>query len=65
MNPRDFSLREYHERLRNKELSAEEGVQVFFDAIKKEDKKIHAFLSLREDEALREAKSIDQKNSEG
>jgi aspartyl-tRNA(Asn)/glutamyl-tRNA(Gln) amidotransferase subunit A len=61
MNPRDFSLREYHERLRNKELSAEEGVQVFFDAIKKEDKKIHAFLSLREDEALREAKSIDQK----
>lgn len=65
MNIRNLSLKEYGEHLRSKELSAREGVQVFFDAIEKEDKNIHAFLSLRKVQALEEAERIDEKIAQG
>ncbi len=61
MNIRDLSVKEYGEGLRAKKFSAEEGMHEFLSVIKKEDKKIHAFLSVFEDEALTQARAVDGK----
>jgi len=61
-----LSISELHELLIKKEISAQELTRVFLDKIKSEDKKIHAFLTISEDTALLQAKTIDEriKNNE-
>lgn len=65
MEIRNLSVKEYGEALRAKSFSAEEGAREFFSAIKKEDKDIRAFISVREEEALEEARSVDEKIARG
>ncbi len=65
MNIRDLSVKEYGEGLRKKEFSAEEGVNEFLGAIKKEDKEIHTFLSVFEEEALAKARAVDVRFARG
>lgn len=62
---RDLSVKEYGDALRKKEFSAEEGVREFLNAIKKEDKDIHAFLSVFEEGALERAHLMDEKFARG
>ncbi len=55
----DLTITQSHEGLLKKQFSALELAKVFFDRIKEENKKINAVLTLCEDRALSQAKSID------
>lgn len=61
MHLHDLTIKKFHEGLVNKEFSAHEMTQEFFDYIKEEDKKIHAYLSLAERSALKQAEEADLK----
>ncbi len=56
---RDLTIKKFHDGLLNKEFSALEITQAYFKQIKKEDKKIGAYLSLAEESALRQAEAVD------
>lgn len=59
MIPSNLTIARAHQGLIKKEFSAVELCQAFLDKIKKEDKKIGAFLTLNENQALLEARKID------
>jgi aspartyl-tRNA(Asn)/glutamyl-tRNA(Gln) amidotransferase subunit A len=61
MNLNQLTISECHKGLISKEFSSEELAKACFKEIKKQDKKIRAFLSLDEDGALRRAKEMDKK----
>ncbi|MDP3999744.1 MAG: Asp-tRNA(Asn)/Glu-tRNA(Gln) amidotransferase subunit GatA [bacterium] len=61
MHLHDLTIKKFHEGLVNKEFSAHEMAQEVFDLIKAEDGKIHAYLSLNERMALRQAEEADLK----
>ncbi|MDD5430647.1 MAG: Asp-tRNA(Asn)/Glu-tRNA(Gln) amidotransferase subunit GatA [Candidatus Pacebacteria bacterium] len=61
MHLHDLTIKKYHEGLLNKDFKALEMTQEFFDYIKKEDKKINAYLSLSEKTALEQAEQADLK----
>jgi aspartyl-tRNA(Asn)/glutamyl-tRNA(Gln) amidotransferase subunit A len=54
-----------HEGLVKKEFSAHELAKDYLDKIKKENKKIFAFLSVCEESAINQAKKIDEKLARG
>lgn len=56
---RDLTIKKFHRELLDKKFSALEITQDFFKYIDVRDKEIDAYLSLREDEALREAGAVD------
>ncbi len=56
---RDLTIKKFHRGLLDKKFSALEITQDFFKYIDGRDKEIDAYLSLREDEALREAEAVD------
>ena len=56
---KNLTIKKVHEGLLNKDFSALELAQSFFARIKKEDPKIHAYLSLAEASAAREAEAVD------
>jgi aspartyl-tRNA(Asn)/glutamyl-tRNA(Gln) amidotransferase subunit A len=56
---RNLTIKKFHEGLVNKEFSALEIAQAHFAEIKTKDKEIHAYLSLAEETALREAEAVD------
>jgi aspartyl-tRNA(Asn)/glutamyl-tRNA(Gln) amidotransferase subunit A len=55
----ELTIKKFHEGLLNKEFSALEVTQAHFARIKERDKEIHAYLSLAEESALREAEVVD------
>ncbi len=55
-----LTIKEIHEGLLNKEFSAIELTKAYLDKIKKEDGKIHSFLSLCEETAISQAKKVDE-----
>ena len=61
MHLHDLTIKKFHDGLLNKEFSALEITQGFFDWISKEDKKISAYLSLSKDLAVRQAEAVDIK----
>src|SRR3990167_6852984 len=61
MHLHDLTIKKFHEGLLNKEFSALEMTEEFFDYIKAEDKKIRAYLSLNERLALEQAEQADLK----
>jgi aspartyl-tRNA(Asn)/glutamyl-tRNA(Gln) amidotransferase subunit A len=61
MHIHDLTIKKFHEGLINKEFSALEITEEFFDYIKAEDKKIHAYLSLNERLAIEQAEQADLK----
>ena len=56
---RDLTIKKFHRGLLDKKFSALEITQDFFKYINVRDKEIDAYLSLRQDEALREAEAVD------
>tara|TARA_Y100000310_G_scaffold320247_1_gene376486 strand:- start:1190 stop:2602 length:1413 start_codon:yes stop_codon:yes gene_type:complete len=65
MKIQELSIAQLQEGLRQKEFTAKEVVQDTFKHIQKEDTKIHAFLSLAKDLALRQAKETDERIAKG
>ena len=55
----DLTIKRFHDGLLNKEFSALEVTQAYFDRIKKSDKEIGAYLSIAEESATREASAVD------
>ncbi len=60
-----MTIKECHKGLVSKDFSSEELTKACFKEIKKQDKKIRAFLSLNEDGALTQAKEVDKKIKNG
>lgn len=58
-------IRSLHEKIQNGEKKAIDLVREAFETIKKRDETIHAFLTLREEAALREAAAIDDQVQRG
>ena len=66
MTPLDtLTIKSFGEGLRKKEFSAFEMAQAYFSRIKEEDKKIGAYLSLNEEDALKNAERVDASLAEG
>ncbi len=57
----NLTIESFHEGLLNKKFSALEIAQAFFERIKESDPKIHAYLDLHEESALRTAEAVDLK----
>jgi aspartyl-tRNA(Asn)/glutamyl-tRNA(Gln) amidotransferase subunit A len=53
------------EKLRNKEISATELLEIIFKRIEEVEDKVGSFVSLRKEEALEEAKIVDEKIARG
>lgn len=60
-----YSVKEIKKGLEEKKFSTVEIVKEYLEKIKKEDKKIKAFITLREDEAIKEAIEVDKKIASG
>jgi aspartyl-tRNA(Asn)/glutamyl-tRNA(Gln) amidotransferase subunit A len=58
-------IKELHQKLINKEITATELVSNYFNVIKNKDKDINAFLTLLEEKAFNEAQQIDSKIQKG
>jgi len=60
-----LTAKETVEKIRSKEATAEECVLSVFERIHRLEDRVHAFVTLAEEEALKKAKEIDKKVSEG
>ncbi|MBI1888651.1 MAG: Asp-tRNA(Asn)/Glu-tRNA(Gln) amidotransferase subunit GatA [Candidatus Spechtbacteria bacterium] len=60
-----LSIKQIHKQLMSRERSSQEITKSFLDAIGEKDKEIHAFLSVSEEGAMRQAEKIDQKIAKG
>ena len=58
-------IKEIHQKLVNKEISATELVSGYFQTIDEKDREIKSFLTLTKDEALQQAVKIDEKIKKG
>lgn len=58
-------IRELHNKLINKEITAEQLALDYFDVISKKDKNIFAYLTLTKDLALEQARKVDTKIARG
>jgi len=61
----ELTARETIQKIRSNEATAEECVHAVFERIHKLEDKINAYVTLVEEEALKKAKQIDKKVSEG
>jgi aspartyl-tRNA(Asn)/glutamyl-tRNA(Gln) amidotransferase subunit A len=60
-----LTARETVNAVRNGDLTAEECLQATLERIKEIDQQIHAYITLREDVALKRAREIDRKARKG
>lgn len=58
-------IRELHEKLIKKEITAVQLAEQYFDVISKKDKDINAYFTLTNELALEQAKKVDEKISRG
>ena len=58
-------IRELHEKLVNREITATQLAEEYFDAIEKKDKEIGAYLTLTKKLAMEQAKLTDEKILKG
>lgn len=61
MSLNTLTIEEAHRGLVNKEFSSRELTRACFETIKKQDKKLNAFISLTEDKAYEMAEAVDRK----
>lgn len=54
-------IKELHQKLVNKEITAVQLTEQYFDVISKKDKEINAYLTLTKDLALEQARKVDEK----
>lgn len=55
----DHTIKELEEKLHNKEITAQELVKASFERIKEVDDQIHAFITLDEENAMKQAEELD------
>ena len=65
MDITNLTVHELQEKLEKKELTSEEIVQSYIDRINDKEKDVKAFVTTLCDEALKEAKEIDEKRKNG
>jgi len=65
MDIRELTIKKFNEGLLNKQFSAFEITQAFFDYIKEKDQEIDAYLHLTKDLALSQAERVDIEVAEG
>ena len=65
MNLKELTIKQAHELLEKKEVSSVELTREFLKNIEEKDKNIHAFLSLAEEEAIGQAKKVDERIAKG
>jgi len=65
MDIRDLTIKKFHQGLIDKQFSAFEITQAFFDYIEKKDQEIDAYLRLTKDLALSQAERVDVDLAEG
>lgn len=58
-------IRDLHNKLINREITATELANQYFDAIEKNDKDLNAYLTVTKDLALAQAKKVDEKIGSG
>jgi len=58
-------IKEIHDKLINKEITATELIKGYFKTIDEKDNQIKAFLTLTKDQALEQAEKIDEKIKQG
>ncbi|OZM56861.1 Asp-tRNA(Asn)/Glu-tRNA(Gln) amidotransferase GatCAB subunit A [Lottiidibacillus patelloidae] len=58
----DLSIKEIHKRLKERQVSVKDLVQASIDRIEEVDHNIHAFLTINEEKALKEADILDEAN---
>jgi aspartyl-tRNA(Asn)/glutamyl-tRNA(Gln) amidotransferase subunit A len=61
----ELTAKETAQKIRNKEVSAEEIVQAIFERIHNLEDKVNAFVTLVEEETIQKAREIDKKVSQG
>ncbi len=59
LNLKNLTIKKYSEGLQKKEFTALEATQAFFNYIKDTDKRIGAYLSLNEENAIKESERVD------
>ena len=65
MNITDLTVHELMEKLEKKELTSEEITKAYIDRINEKEKDVDAFVTLTTDDALKQAKEIDEKRKNG
>lgn len=60
----DHSIKELEEKLHNKEISVQDLVKASLDRIKEVDDEIQAFITLDEENAMKQAKELDESSEE-
>jgi aspartyl-tRNA(Asn)/glutamyl-tRNA(Gln) amidotransferase subunit A len=65
MNLTELTIIQAHKGLINKDFSALDLTNAFLDKIKKQNKEIFAFLTITEEQALKQAKKVDEMISQG
>ena len=58
-------MEEIRDGIKNKKFTSEEVVKAYFNKIKERDENINSYLTLCEEEAIKEAKIIDEKIAKG
>ena len=61
----ELTVHELIEKLKNKELTSTEITQSYIDRIKEKEPEVQAFVTTLEDEAIKQAKEIDEKRASG
>lgn len=61
MNLADLTIKKVHQGFKEKQFSVEELIKNYLEEIKKQDKKLNAFITVCEQEAWEESKSWDKK----
>ena len=57
----DLTVHELQEKIKNKELSITEITKAYLDRINAKEKDVNAFVTVLADEALKNAKEIEEK----
>jgi len=65
MELNELTIKEAHDKLAQKEISSEELTKDCLNKVKKIDQDLNAFITVTEDEALNQAKIVDDKIKEG
>lgn len=65
MDIEKITVEEIRDGIKNKKLKSEEVVKAYFNKIKERDENINSYLTLCEEEAIKEAKIIDEKIAKG
>ena len=65
MNITELTVHELQEKIKNKELTITQIVEAYTERIKEKEPKVEAFITMQLEEALEQAKKLDEKKAKG